>query len=72
MSGVNLGPINKQRANDENIADTSKIRIVKPTHLSQVKDSQSPINIEPHTTNNRTNSKEAGKLLMLKNFQPSK
>ena len=54
------------------MADTSKIRIIKPTHASQVKDSQSPIHIEPHTTNNRTNSKEAGKLLMLKNFQPSK
>ena len=34
MSGVNLGPINKQRVQEENVADTSKIRIVKPTHAN--------------------------------------
>ena len=65
ISGVNLGPINKQ---DEALNDTSKIRIVRPTHMNQDQDTQSPLNIVPHTTSNRQNSKEAGKLLMLKNF----
>ena len=67
INGVNLGPINKNTVDDAH-SDTSKIRIVRPTHVNQDPSTSSPMNLVPRTTNNRQNSKETGKLLMLKNF----